>query len=56
VHYAAAHGHLNILEHLSTKGVDLDVDDAQGRSALHYAALGEGRARIMPSALGCGPA
>jgi hypothetical protein len=41
-HYAAAHGHVTILEFLGSVGADLDAEDAQGRGPLHYAALGGG--------------
>lgn len=40
LHFAAAKGHQLVLEFLSTKGADLDGEDARGRSPLHYAALG----------------
>lgn len=40
VHYAASHGHLDVLDFFATKGADLDADDALGRSPLMYAAAG----------------
>ncbi|KAF5836055.1 hypothetical protein DUNSADRAFT_6525 [Dunaliella salina] len=40
LHYAAAHGHADVLRYLTSHGVDADADDARGRTALHYAALG----------------
>lgn len=39
-HFAAAHGHLDLLQYLATKGVDLDAEDLRARTPLHYAALG----------------
>eukprot|EP00775_Hariotina_reticulata_P003819 gene3819-4077_t len=39
-HYAAAQGHLDVLQYLATKGADLEVEDPQARTPLHYAALG----------------
>lgn len=39
-HYAAAHGHLPLLQYLAAKGVDLEVEDLAGRTPLHLAAAG----------------
>jgi len=39
-HYAAAQGHLDVLQYLATKGADLEVEDPHARTPLHYAALG----------------
>ena len=38
VHYAASKGHVDLLVFLSSKGADLDVEDAAGRTPLHFAA------------------
>lgn len=40
MHYAAAHGHLDVLQYLATKGADLEAEDPQARLPLHYAAIG----------------
>jgi ankyrin repeat protein len=55
-HYAAAHGALDVIQYLATKGVDLDAEDERARTPLHYAAagssaeVGEGGSRLRPRA------
>jgi cyclin-dependent kinase inhibitor 2C len=36
-HYAAAHGHLDVLQYLATKGADVEAEDPQARMPLHHA-------------------
>ncbi|KAF6252529.1 ankyrin repeat-containing domain protein [Scenedesmus sp. NREL 46B-D3] len=38
-HYAAAHGHLDLLQFLATKGADMEAEDPQARMPLHHAVL-----------------
>lgn len=40
IHYAAAHGHTDVVEFLASRGADTDADDGRGRTPLHYTALG----------------
>jgi cytohesin len=40
LHYAAAHGHMDMVAFLASKGVDTDVEDPHGRTPLHHAAAG----------------
>ncbi len=49
-HYAAAHGHEEVLQYLSAKGAELDAEDPAGRAPLHHAALAGGRAGVAASA------
>lgn len=41
VHFAAAHGYLDILQFLASKGADLEAEDPKGRQPLHHAVLGQ---------------
>jgi ankyrin repeat protein len=36
-HFAAAHGHLDVLQYLATKGADVEAEDPQARMPLHHA-------------------
>ena len=42
LHYAAAHGHVDLVAFLASKGADTDAEDPRGRTPLHHAAAGGG--------------
>ncbi|MEW5298020.1 MAG: hypothetical protein WDW36_001184 [Sanguina aurantia] len=45
-HFAASHGHTDLLELFMARGVDLEAEDKRGRAPLHYAAAGRRAAAL----------